>query len=227
MNRSDWNRWLIVVLYSISMAWVEAAVVFYLRTHIDRIIPYQSNPLPVVGGFAPVELCRELATLIMLFTVGWLAGRDWRTRFGYMVIIFGFWDIFYYVFLKIMTGWPDSLANWDILFLLPLPWWGPVWAPMSIALLMLLWGTFVTQFESVAPSFRSHWKSFALGGAGGALALYVFMTDAVRTVREGEMALRNLLPDWFNWPLFCLALALMAVPVASAAGQALRFGPSR
>ena len=27
-----------------------------------------------------MELLRELATLVMLFAVGWLAGRTWRAR---------------------------------------------------------------------------------------------------------------------------------------------------
>jgi len=83
------HRWLMVVVYAIAMAWVESAVVYYLRTHIARVEPYQANPLPVIGGFGPVELVRELATLIMLFTVGLLAGRTWRARFGYTVVAFG------------------------------------------------------------------------------------------------------------------------------------------
>ncbi len=66
-----------------------------------------------------------------------------------MVVAFGVWDIFYYVFLKVMCDWPRSLFDWDILFLLPLPWWGPVLAPVSIALLMIVWGTLASQFEHV------------------------------------------------------------------------------
>jgi hypothetical protein len=98
------------------MAWVEAAVVFYLRSMMHRMEPYQSNPLPVIGGFGSVELPRELATLVMLFTVGWLAGRTWRARLGYAAIAFGVWDIFYYVFLKIICGWPHSLLDWTFCF---------------------------------------------------------------------------------------------------------------
>ena len=131
------------------MAWVESAVVYYLRTMIHRVEPYQPMPLPVVGGFGPVEAIREAATMVMLLTVGMLAGRNWRARIGYCAIAFGVWDIFYYVFLKAMCGWPHSLADWDILFLLPLPWWGPVWAPMAIALLMIIWGTLASEFEVV------------------------------------------------------------------------------
>lgn len=77
------TRWLAVFLFAIAMARVESSVVFYLRTMIDRIEPYQPNPLPVFGGFAKAELIREAATLVMLATAGWLAGRNARARFGY------------------------------------------------------------------------------------------------------------------------------------------------
>ena len=42
----------------------------------------------------------------MLLTVGMLAGRTWQTRLGYSAIAFGVWDIFYYVFLKVIYDWP-------------------------------------------------------------------------------------------------------------------------
>ncbi len=207
------SRWLIVVLYAAAMAWVESAVVYYLRTMIDRIQPYQPNPLPLIGGLGPVELMRELATLIMLFTVGALAGRTWRARFGYMLIAFGVWDIFYYVFLKIMCGWPNSLFDWDILFLLPLPWWGPVLAPVLISLLMIIWGTLASQQEVPPAPITKVWPIWMLNFAGVILALYVFMTDALRVSSGGVNALRNLLPTQFNWPLFLIALALMSAPL--------------
>lgn len=210
------NRWLVVGLFAVAMAWVEAAVVYYLRTLVNRIEPYQPNPLPIATGLGEAELIRELATLIMIFTVGWLAGATWRSRFGYMGIAFGIWDIFYYVFLKVMTGWPDSVGDWDILFLLPLPWWGPVWAPTSIALLMVLWGTFMTQIEHAPGQICSKWKPVTLGCAGIALAMFVFMSDAIRVADQGTAALRTMLPDEFNWPLFVVALALMTVPVVDA-----------
>ena len=216
------HRWLVVVLYAIAMAWVEAAVVYYLRSLIDRVEPYQPYPLPIAGGFGEAELIREIATLIMLFTVGWLAGATWRARLGYAVVAFGVWDIFYYVFLRVMSGRPKSLLDWDILFLIPLPWWGPVWAPTSIALLMIFWGTFMTKVERFPVSVGSQWKFLALGGIGAALALFTFMADAIRTADQGTDALRNMLPVRFNWPLFGVALALMALPVADVARQELR-----
>ncbi len=209
------KRWLVVIVFAIAMAWVESAVVFYLRTMIDRIEPYQTNPLPVFGGLGRAELVREFATLVMLFTVGLLAGKSWRSRLGYAAIAFGIWDIFYYVFLKVICAWPNSLLDWDILFLLPLPWWGPILAPISIAMLMILLGTLASQVEQPRQPLISSAIPWTLNFVGMAIALYVFMADALRVYSKGEMALRTLLPTNFNWTLFSVALVLMAAPLVS------------
>jgi hypothetical protein len=221
-GKSTWDRWGIVVIYAMAMAWVESAVVFYLRSMIGRIDPYQPDPLPVLGGFAPVELTREFATLVMLFAVGWLAGGTWRARFGYAAVAFGVWDIFYYVFLKIICGWPHSLLDWDVLFLLPLPWWGPVLAPLLISLLMILWGTCASQFEQPTGTSQSNRQVWVLSFAGMVLALYVFMADALAAARRGGEAIRTALPEGFDWLLFSLALLLMATPVIQNGWRLLR-----
>ena len=206
---TDRTRWLIVVAFAIAMAWVEAASVFYIRALVDRIEPYQVEPLPINDALGNVELWREAATLVMLAAVGMLAGRTWRRRVGYAAIAFGTWDIFYYVFLRVMTGWPKTLLDWDILFLLPLPWWGPVLAPVSIAVVMILWGTLVTQSGDRGSEARWSW---ALAGMGIALALAIFMIDAWRALPHGRDAVLQVLPTTFNWPLFVVALLLMALP---------------
>ncbi len=208
-----------VVLYAVAMAWVESAVVFYLRTMIDRIEPHQAEPLPVIGGFALVEVVREFATLVMLFAVGFLAGRTWRARIGYFVIAFGIWDIFYYVFLKIICDWPHSLLDWDILFLLPMPWWGPVLAPVLIAMLMVFWGTLASQFERTQAPAISNWRVWVLNFAGVALALYVFMADAIAAAPRGVAAIRTVVPEKFHWLLFLAAWFLMAAPVIKTGWQ--------
>jgi len=212
-QNTERTRWWVVVGFAIAMAWVEAAVVLYLRTLTGRIEPYQANPLPDFAGLERPEMIREAATLVMLLAVGWLAGRTSRTRLAYSLIAFGVWDIFYYVFLRVLTGWPHSLGDWDILFLLPLPWWGPVLAPVSIALLMILWGTIVTQSERIAPAPCHSWKVLVLSFSGIMVTLFVFMSDAIRALGHGEQAVRATLPTWFNWPLFLAGLALMAAPV--------------
>src|SRR6266496_6172436 len=179
------TRWLLVVVFAIGMAWVEAASVYYLRVMVDRLDPYQPNPLPMRGILAQVELVREAATLVMLLTVGGLAGRTRQTRLGYTAIAFGVWDIFYYVFLRMMCGWPRSLFDWDILFLLPLPWWGPVLAPVCIALLMIVWGTLVSQTadrQTATPGMPMLW---GVTGLGVVTALYVFMADSLHAARHG------------------------------------------
>jgi hypothetical protein len=206
---TDRTRWVIVVAFAIAMAWVESASVYYIRALVDRIEPYQVEPLPINDALGNVELWREAATLVMLATVGMLAGRTWRRRVGYAAIAFGTWDIFYYVFLRLMSGWPKTLLDWDILFLLPLPWWGPVLAPVSIAVLMILWGTLTTQSKDGAVEGRWTW---VLGWAGIVLALSVFMIDAWRALPHGRDAVLQVLPTTFNWPLFVVALLLMASP---------------
>ena len=149
------------------MAWVEAACVYYLRAMVDRLEPYQANPLPMHGVLGQVELVREAATLVMLLAVGGIAGRTRHTRLGYTAIAFGIWDIFYYVFLKMIYDWPKSLFDWDILFLIPLPWWGPVIAPVSIALLMIVMG------HVGDPGCRSRSSARRSRRSGGASALSV------------------------------------------------------
>ena len=215
MNRlgRERSRWLVVVLFAVGMAWVEAASVYYLRAMTDRIDPYQENPLPIAGVLGPVELVREAATLLMLLTIGMLAGRTWHKRLGYTAIAFGVWDILYYVFLRLISGWPKSLLDWDILFLLPLPWWGPVLAPVSIALLMVVWGTFASQLPDRSPATSLTRIVWGLGSLGIVLALYVFMADSLRAVHEGLDITRQVLPRPFNWSAFWVAVTLMAAPV--------------
>jgi len=201
-------RWLLVVIFATAMAWVEAAVVFYLRVLINRVQPYQLDPLPSSVGLGQAELVREAATMIMLGCVGWLAGSNWRARFGYVMMAFGVWDILYYVFLALLSGWPTSLLDWDILFLIPVPWWSPVLAPVSSAVWMVIAGTAIAQFH-LWPRL-SAWV-VSLGGA--MLALYTFTADTLSALGDGLRAVREVLPALFNWPLFGVAILLMAAPL--------------
>ena len=91
---SERTRWTIVMGFAIAMAWVEAASVFYIRALVDRIEPYRPNPLPINDTLGFVELGREAATLVMLATLGLLAGLTWQRRAGYAAIAFGAWNIF-------------------------------------------------------------------------------------------------------------------------------------
>jgi len=220
------GRWSVVVVYAIAMAWVEAAVVYYLRTMVNRIEPHQPNPLPIMGGIGNAELVREAATLVMLLAVGILAGRNWRGRLGYAAVAFGFWDIFYYIFLKLLCGWPHSVFDWDVLFLLPLPWWGPVLAPTLIAVLMILWGTLVSSERGSNTCRSGEGKAWIISGLGVVLTLYLFMTDTIRVASQGVEAVRNVLPLSFDWAWFCVALSLMSAPIGWELSR-IRLGVSR
>lgn len=222
---SERMRWGVVALFAVAMAWMEAATVVYLRTLVGRVDPYQAVPLPMLPHLTGAELVREVATLVMLLAVGCLAGRTWRSRLGYAIIAFGVWDILYYLFLRVIVGWPRSIWDWDVLFLLPLPWWGPVIAPVLIAGMMVLGGTLVSQFDRPGQPVWPGRLSWALNVAGVFLALYAFMADAIGALDGGVEAVRAVLPVWFNWPLFLVALVLMAAPIVDMSRQVWKKGP--
>lgn len=205
-------RWIMLALYTAGMAWAESATVFYLRTLVGRVDPYRPHPIPVRADLLWVELVREAATLVMLAAVAWLAGRTKRSRFGSFLIAFGIWDILYYVFLHVISGWPRSPLDWDILFLIPLPWWGPVLAPATIALVMIAGGTLLCRAEQAEPALRPRRWTSGLSLFGVALALYVFMADTISVVAEGMEAINTVRPVWFNWPLFLVAVVAMTAP---------------
>lgn len=218
------KRWILVAAYATAMAWLESATVVYLRMLNGRLQPYQTDPLPLMSTTLPlgqIEMVREAATLVMLVTVGVLAGRANRARLGYFIIAFGIWDIFYYVFLNVMVGWPASLLDWDVLFLLPLPWWGPVLAPMLISLMLILGGTLLVYLNQSGFALYPARIANIVCFAGVVLSLYIFMTDTIRALPGGAEAVRTVLPIVFNWPLFAVALLLMAAPILDLVRQRL------
>jgi hypothetical protein len=217
-----WGRWAAVVLFAAAMAWMEAATVVYLRLLVGRLDPYQADPLPLAGFLGRTELVREAATMLMLLAVGILAGRGWRRRLGYFLVAFGVWDILYYIFLAAIGGWPRSLLDWDVLFLLPLPWWGPVIAPSAIAALMIAGGTLATQFEGEGRPIWPRPLSWAANACGLLLALYAFMADALAAFPRGAAAVRAVLPVTFRWPMFAAGLVFISAPLADMAAQILR-----
>ncbi len=197
-----------VIVYAAAFAFVESSVVVYLRA-----IYYPegfSFPLKViVSQHLVAEVCREAATLVMLASVGIIAGRNKWQRFGYFCIAFGVWDIFYYVWLKIILGWPVSLTEWDILFLIPLPWIGPVIAALSVAFLMVLCGADIVVRTSLQKSFRPSLLSWSLSIIASALILYSFTSDSEAAL-YGKMPL----PYHYEWLVIGLVLYLVSYYIA-------------
>ena len=92
-----------------------------------------------------VEVAREVCSLVLLAAIGWLAGQRKAERWGAFLLLFGLWDLVYYVVLKLVLDWPAGmdLSTWDILFLIPLPWTGPIWAPALVAAEFVAIGTYL------------------------------------------------------------------------------------
>jgi hypothetical protein len=139
MHTSPWTRLLVVALYAAAMALVEAMVVYYLRRlfSLQYAAVFRAGHFSFPRAYLRHEQVREAATIVMLLAVGFLAGRGWWQRLAYFLFAFGVWDIGYYVALKIMLGWPASLATRDLLFLSPRQWWAPVWEPLLASALFL------------------------------------------------------------------------------------------
>jgi len=172
-----------LTIFSIAMAFVESAVVVYLRA-----IFYSDGfafPLKAMVDYKIfVEVLRESATMFMLLSVACLAGRKGWERFAYFMMCFAIWDIFYYVWLKVLLDWPSSLLEWDVLFLIPLPWIGPVIAPVSISLLMIVLGLFIVADFQKGHDFRPSLLSIILALAGTIIVLYTFMYDMDATLHQ-------------------------------------------
>ncbi len=171
-------------LFAIAFALVEAAVVVYLRG-----LYYPEGfvfPLKLIAQpHLVVELAREFSTIVMLLAVGVLAGGSRWQKFSYFMIAFGIWDIFYYVWLKVFLSWPQSLTDWDILFLIPIPWIGPVIAPIAISVLMIIAGWTIIRREEGGISFSPPSSSWVLGGIGTAVVLFTFLRDTGATLQGG------------------------------------------
>ncbi len=209
-----------ITAFAIAMGFLESAVVVYLRA-----IYYPDGFTFPLVSMAPklvvTELLREAATLVMLLAPAALLSRNRLERFAWFCWAFGVWDLFYYVFLKVLLGWPESLFTWDVLFLLPTVWVGPVLAPCLISIGLLILAIVILHGRernaSYAPT-RLHW--FLLITAG-LIMLYTFMVDPIRYLgsldpgqRMGAAAmsaLEHYQPAAFPWPLFLFACAMGTV----------------
>jgi hypothetical protein len=192
-----------VLVYAAAMAFLESAVVVYLQRALG-IDPRALFPLrdpAVTGDLALIEVGREAATLVMLGAVGWLAGRSGLERLAWTAVAFGTWDIFYYAWLWAFIGWPSSPGTWDLLFLIPVPWTGPVWAPIAISLALVGFGLAAARRLRAGRAVRAGRAQVAAGVMGGLVVILSLTLDAGRILAGG-------VPDTFAWPVFTAGLAL-------------------
>ena len=201
------KRFCLVVIFGIALAYFEAAVVVYLRT-----IFYPDGftfPLTEFGiGSSPLwkqllltEIGREAASMVLISTAAWLIGRNLQQRTAFFLTIFAVWDIFYYIWLKILIDWPGSIMDWDVLFLIPTTWASPVLAPMFISLTLLIFAVIILYRPYLPTAIKAtliDWFGFVFAG----LLVVISFCVAGRHITEPDFK------SHFYWPLFALGEVL-------------------
>ncbi|HEY1040291.1 MAG TPA: hypothetical protein VGF30_12835 [Bacteroidia bacterium] len=220
MNASTKKTLLWISLFAIAMGFLETSVVVYLR---ELYYPEGFQfPLTVIPKkIAIVEFWREFATIIMLVGAGIIAGKTKLTRFAYFIIAFAIWDIFYYIFLYVLLAWPESIFTWDILFLIPCPWTGPVIAPCIVAFGMILLGYMIIYFSEENKKVVINAKQWSLLIGGVVIVIFSFMWDYFSLTYSNSSNLWSLFseqnlfeemktyqPQQFNWMIFFVGIAL-------------------
>lgn len=201
-----------VIAFGIAMGYLEGAVVAYLRAAIDAGTATPHFDEAAFHRFEAIEVAREAATLVMIGAVGWLAGRTRLERLAWAAVVFGAWDIVYYVALRLAIGWPASLTDWDVLFLIPDAWVGPVWAPVVVSLALVGFGLAAARRLRLGRPVIVGRRAAMAAIAGGYLVIASFLVDSARVVGGDES-------PWTGWPLFWAGMGLaVAASVASLRG---------
>ena len=189
-----------LTLFAITMAYLESAVVVYLR-QIYYPTGFTFPIVIIMDWVAAVEIGREVTTVIMLLAVGALTGADRWERFLFFCMAFGIWDIFYYAWLWVFLRWPPSLLTWDVLFLIPVPWIGPVLAPLLVATVMVIGSAALLRLKARGAVLRFRGYLWAAAVSGGLIVILSFTLD-YRVALEGSV------PPPFRWGLFGTGLAM-------------------
>ena len=227
MNKRESQKKLIIVgIFSIAMGFLEGIVVVYLRALYypnGFAFPLTNIPAHIIR----IELVREVSTIIMLVSIGIIAGKNSIQKFAYFIYAFGVWDIFYYVALKIFLNWPPSLLTWDILFLIPITWVGPVMAPVICSLTMILLSYVIIFFNNKIEKIQSTEWLLIILGAISILVTYLWdfskliiekgllsQLNSLDTNSEFQKIVSAYVPVTFNWYLFGMGELLILCAVA-------------
>ncbi len=217
MRKDSVHRLVWVFVFGVTMGFFEAAVVVYLRKlyHPDGfkfpMLTYEAfDELLLV-----VEIVREAMSLLMLLAVGMVAGRRGLERFAYFLYVFGAWDIFYYVSLYLTLDWPASLATWDLLFLIPLPWVAPVWAPAMVALAFIVTSVVLVIHEDRGRPLRPTLREWSVAVLGGVVIVISFCWEGPRMMAGG-------IPQSFPWWIWLFGMVLGLATFARTARRANR-----
>lgn len=208
----------LLTIFSIAMGYMESAVVVYLR-EIFYPDGFEFPLRAITQHLAVTEIIREAATLVMLITIAMLSGRTKTEGFGFFIFCFAVWDITYYVVLYFLLGWPPSLFTWDILFLIPLTWVGPVLGPVINSISMILFALAIVHFTSVDRRARISALEWLLLVLGSVIVIISYTEDYAGFMRSefswGELLFpgdasqvmefgAGYIPQTFAWWIFWL-----------------------
>ena len=233
-HQIPWRRTVLaLLLFGAAFGYLEAAVVTYLR-ELHEPARQRFYPGRAAGDLFPLltldqlramgdgqmrllatELGREAATIVMLAAVALAVARNAGSWGAAFVIGFGAWDITFYLFLKVLLGWPESLFTWDILFLVPVPWVGPVLAPVLVSAAMITAGVWHFWREGRGHPIHvggRHWAGIL---AGGLVIVISFAMDYTKILSGG-------MPQNFHWAIFLAGLGIACFSYGSAARSSRR-----
>ncbi len=203
-------------VFGVAFGYLESAVVVYLRTIAYAggfNFPLEPIPPLILGA----EIGREAATLAILAAAALAPGGRALLKLARFLFCFGLWDIFYYVGLKVLLGWPPSAFTWDVLFLIPVPWSAPVLAPVSVAACFVAVGAYgIIRRGDV----RTRFWQWCVAGVGAALMLATFLWNVDACVSGAR-------PSVYPWPLFGLSFAASAVAIIAVIIETERRAVSR
>lgn len=219
MKKETKKTYLWIILFATAMGFLETSVVVYLR---ELYYPNGFDfPLTIIPNkIAIVEFWREFATIIMLIGAGIIAGKTKLSRFAWFITAFAVWDLFYYIFLYVLLKWPVDLFTWDILFLIPVPWTGPVIAPCLVSLGMMLLAFLIIRYEEKIGVIKINGKQWLLLIGGVLIIIFSFMWDYLQIVSSSGSIwnlfsetdlfeeLKTYRPVQFNWWIFFAGIGL-------------------
>ena len=213
---NKYRNFFLLLIFGIAMGFLEAIVVVYLRElYYPKGFTFPLSQIPPF--ILKVELLREATTIIMLLAIGSIAGRNFLQRFAYFIYSFGIWDIFYYVALKLILDWPPSLLTWDILFLIPVTWIGPVLAPVICSLTMILFAVSIVNLQERGYIINLHLTEWGFILFGAFIIFCTFVWDISKIIVQGgffseiwtlvengrfQEVISHYTPIYFNWYLF-------------------------
>ncbi len=223
MNNGIKKKLLLILIFASAMGMLEAVVVVYLR-----FMFYPGGfrfPLAVIpDSIAKAELLREICTIIMLLALAWLAGKDKVQIFSFFLFSFAVWDIIYYAGLKLLLDWPQSFFTWDILFLIPIPWVGPVLAPLIASFTMIILALLFLFLTNRSIAFKANKKEWLLIYLGAAVIFVSFIWDYAQAFTVNHVSINIFssgsrdslnriiamyIPYQFRWEIFWTGILLV------------------